>query len=250
MVAAQRPSSRRPDESGTARDAMLRRYLPLVRSAAYALSRWKPPHIDFDDLLNWGIHGLLDAYQRYDPDRRASFGTYARFRVRGTILDNLRAQDRMSRSSRQKAVLLERTHDRLEATLKRAPTEEEVARAIGVDLTAVRAMAAEARAGCEVALGELCACKEEHDVNEHLADNESDPQLAVLAGERSSLIVAALVGLTAKERVVVTLYYAKDLTMREVAHVLGVTESRVSQLHSRALTRLRLYLGPRLAPDS
>ena len=106
--------------AGTA-DAVLRRHLPLVRDVAHQVACRKPPHVEVDELMSWGMEGLLDAYRRFRPDKHASFRTYARFRVRGVIMDNLRERDLLSRTARRKAVLLDRTRARLEATLGRTP---------------------------------------------------------------------------------------------------------------------------------
>src|SRR6185369_11039582 len=119
--------------SGSA-DAVLRRHLPLVRDVAHQVACRKPPHVEVDELMSWGMEGLLDAYRRFRPDKHASFRTYARFRVRGVIMDNLRERDLLSRTARRKAVLLERTRSRLEARFGRAPHEDEIAAALKIDV--------------------------------------------------------------------------------------------------------------------
>jgi RNA polymerase sigma factor for flagellar operon FliA len=227
-----------------AREAILSRHLPLVRSVAHALACRHPPRGDFEDLVSWGIEGLLDAYARYRAERRTSFAAYARFRIRGAILDNLRATDPLSRTARRKAILLERTRERLEGGLGRRPTHEEMARALEIDLQALWTMAAQAEYGREISLEDVGVDHDgERDPGEPFPDERADPQLAVLARERLRLVAAAVERLSAKERATVTLYYAKDLTMREVGERLGLTESRVSQLHFQALGRLRALLG-------
>src|SRR5262252_10077356 len=116
------------------RDEVLRRHLPLVRRVVQRLAARKPPHIEMDDLVSWGIVGLLDAISKYDPSKEASFSTYAQFRIRGAVLDHLRSLDWVPRSVRQKASLIEKVTRRLEGTLGRAPSEDEMARELGVSL--------------------------------------------------------------------------------------------------------------------
>src|SRR2546427_9689714 len=116
------------------RDEVLRRHLPLVRRVVQRLAARKPPHIEVDDLVSWGIVGLLDAISKYDPNKEASFSTYAQFRIRGAVLDHLRSLDWVPRSVRQKASLIEKVSHTLEGTLGRAPSEEEIARELGLSL--------------------------------------------------------------------------------------------------------------------
>jgi RNA polymerase sigma factor for flagellar operon FliA len=221
--------------TGTA-DAVLRRHLPLVRDVAHQVARRKPPHVEVDELMSWGMEGLLDAYRRFRPDKHASFRTYARFRVRGVIMDNLRERDLLSRTARRKAVLLERTRARLEAILGRTPGELEMADALKIDLVKLRTMAAETDFGT-VSVEDL------RTVERHMPDHASDPLRTVLGRERARLVNAALRRLPEKEHAAVTLYYKSDRTMREVADSLSLSESRVSQLHSQALARLRAILA-------
>lgn len=230
-------------------EATVRRYLPLVRDVAHTIARRKPPNVEFEELMSWGMEGLLDAYERYRPDKHASFGTYARFRVRGAILDNLREQDRLSRTARRRVTLLDRTRERLEALLFRQPAEDEIARALQIDLAELRTMEVEADYRV-LSIEEMATVHDgQGDVEQHMPDHESDPFLAVVAKEHARLLVSALRRLPEKEHVAVALYYASDLTMREVGTVLGLTESRVSQLHSQALSRLRRLLQPFFATE-
>jgi len=228
-------------------EAIVRRHLPLVRDVAYGIASRHPPRVEFEELVSWGMEGLLDAYQRYRPDKHASFRTYARFRVRGVILDNLREHDWLSRTARKKAVLLDRTRARLEGLLGRTPREDEVAAALQVDVAALRAMTTQTEFGT-VSFEDLG--RSDHgrgEVDQHMPDRDSDPLRALLEHERARLIAAALRRLPAKEFTALDLYYRRDLTMREVAEELGLSESRVSQLHSQAVERLRSLLRPGLS---
>ena len=238
------PAFARP--TGTA-DAVLRRHLPLVRDVAHQVACRKPPHVELDELMSWGMEGLLDAYRRFRPDTHASFRTYARFRVRGVILDNLRERDLLSRTARRKAVLLERTRARLEAVLGRTPHEDEIAGALKVDVAKLRAMMAETDFAT-VSVEDLRSSDDRpYDVDRHMPDHASDPLRAVLGRERARLVNAAIRRLPEKEHAAVALYYRSDRTMREVADSLGLSESRVSQLHSQALVRLRALLADDLS---
>jgi RNA polymerase sigma factor for flagellar operon FliA len=227
---------------GASIDAVLRRHLPLVRDVAHQVACRKPPHVEVDELMSWGMEGLLDAYRRFRPDKHASFRTYARFRVRGVIMDNLRERDLLSRTARRKAVLLERTRTKLEAMLGRTPGEADVAAALRIDLTKLRTMTTETDFGT-VSVEDLGSGDDRvHEVERHMPDHASDPLRAILGRERARLVNAAIGQLPQKEHAAVTLYYKSDRTMREVADTLGLSESRVSQLHSQALVRLRAML--------
>lgn len=227
---------------GASVDVVLRRHLPLVRDVAHQVACRKPPHVEVDELMSWGMEGLLDAYRRFRPDKHASFRTYARFRVRGVIMDNLRERDLLSRTARRKAVLLERTRTKLEATLGRAPAEHEMAAALKIDLAKFRTMANETEFGT-VSVEDLRTGDDRvYEADRHLPDHASDPLRAILGRERARLVNAAIGRLPEKEHAAVMLYYKSDRTMREVADSLGLSESRVSQLHSQALTRLRAML--------
>jgi len=185
------------------REDVLRRHLPLVRRVVQRVAARKPPHIEVDDLVSWGIVGLLDAISKYDPKKEASFSTYAQFRIRGAVLDHLRSLDWVPRSVRQKASLIEKVSHALEGTLGRPPTEEEIAEELGLSLDAYQEL---------------------------------------LTQERVGLVADAIKDLPEREQLVVTLYYHEELTMKEVGGVLGLTESRVSQLHSQAMLRLKGHL--------
>lgn len=228
---------------GANADAVLRRHLPLVRDVAHQVACRKPPHVELDELMSWGMEGLLDAYRRFRPDKHASFRTYARFRVRGVIMDNLRERDLLSRTARRKAVLLERTRAKLEAALGRVPGEDEIAAALKIDLAKLRSMTSDTEFGT-VSVEDLRRPDDRvYEVDRLMPDHAADPLRAILGRERARLVNAAISRLPEKEHAAVTLYYKSDRTMREVADTLGLSESRVSQLHSQALGRLRTMLA-------
>src|SRR5579875_496521 len=211
-----RPRARRGATAGYAalppnRDEVLRQYLPLVRRVVQRLAARKPPHIELDDLVSWGIVGLLDPIGKYDPAKEALFSTYAQFRIRGAILDHLRSLDWVPRSVRQKASLGEMSLFSLE-DLGFGSGEERLKSGQNGD------------------------------------EGEADPLRALLSHERVHLVAEAIQHLPERERIVVTLYYHEELTMKEVGAVLGLTESRVSQLHSQAMLRLKGNLQERFGP--
>jgi RNA polymerase sigma factor for flagellar operon FliA len=222
-------------------DEAIRAYLPLVRRVVQRLAVRKPPQIELDELVSWGTEGLLDAFKKYDARKQAAFATYAQFRIRGAILDRLRGMDWVSRSVRQKASLLEKTYRRLEGTLGRPAAEEEVAEALGMTLPALHALLSEVGQMSLFSLEDLGVGPGQDRVHlEKLLEGDgADPMQALLSRERVDLVSEAIRCLPDKERTVIALYYHEGITMKEVGVVLGLTESRVSQLHAQALLRLR-----------
>ncbi len=222
------------------REMLLRRYLPLVRRVARRHLA-KAAGADLGDLVSWGTLGLLDAIDRYDPGHATLFSTYARFRIRGAILDQLRRLDWMPRSLRDKATGVDRAARSLEARLGRPPSEDELAPALGLSLAAYRSLRGrlapvELASGGESGLGD----------GGHAPPfdrAEPGPLAALLRRERLCLVAEAIRQLPERDQLLLSLYYRDDLTMKEVGAVLGLTESRVSQLHSQALRRLRGQLA-------
>ena len=228
----------RPDGS---REDILRRHLPLVRRVVQRLAARKPPHIDLEDLVSWGIVGLLDAIGKYDPKKEAAFCTYAQFRIRGAILDHLRSLDWVPRSVRQKASLIEKTGRALEGVLGRPPSDDEIAAELGLSLEDYHELLGRVGEMTLFSLEDLGFGSGEERLNLErlLEEAEDDPLGALLTRERVHLVTEAIARLPEREKLVVTLYYHEELTMKEVGAVLGLTESRVSQLHSQAMLRLK-----------
>jgi RNA polymerase sigma factor for flagellar operon FliA len=222
-------------------EEVLRRHLPLVKRVVQRLAARKPPHIELDDLVSWGIVGLLDAMGKYDPRKEASFSTYAQFRIRGAILDHLRSLDWVPRSVRQKASLIEKVSRRLEGRLGRPPAEDEIAAELGLSLEAYQDLLGRLGDMMLFSLEDLGFGNAQERLNPErsLEMNEEDPLGALLTQERVHLVSDAIAHLPEREKLVVTLYYREELTMKEVGAVLGLTESRVSQLHSQAMLRLK-----------
>jgi RNA polymerase sigma factor FliA len=230
-----------PDRNATPPDEAIRAYLPLVRRVVQRLAVRKPPQVELDELVSWGIEGLLDAFKKYDASKQAAFTTYAQFRIRGAILDRLRGMDWVSRSVRQKATLLEKTYRQLEGTLGRPAREEEVAEALAMTLPALHAMLSEVGQMSLFSLEDLGVGpgQERAQIEKLFESDATDPMQALLSRERVDLVAGAIRALPQKEQTVIALYYHEGITMKEAGVVLGLTESRVSQLHAQALLRLR-----------
>ena len=231
-------------------DQLLRTHLPLVKRVVRRLLVHKPANIEADELVNWGLDGLLQALQRFDPGRQVEFEAYARLRIRGAILDRLRATDFMARSLRRKANKLERAYQTLEGRLGRPATEEEVAAEMALPLDELRELLSAIGRSGVVGLEDLGeAPAQEQPALEDILDVErADPLAALLSRERAKLVADAIDRLPERERNVIALYYREGITMREVAAVLGVTESRVSQLHTKAILRLKGRLRDEIEP--
>lgn len=225
-------------------DEVLREHLPMVRFLALRIRERLPQHVEMEDLISAGVVGLMDAMQKFDPAKKVQFRTYAQFRVRGAMLDSLRALDWGPRDLRRKGRAVEEAIRSLSARLGKAPTESEVAKEMGLDLNAYQQLLGEL-SGLE--LSSLNATPGEDAGVEALAllpaGPEDDPFLQCQSNEMRRLLARAIEDLPERERMVLTLYYYEELTMREVGATLGVVESRVSQLHSSAMARLRVALG-------
>lgn len=213
-----------------------------------------PPHIEVDDLISVGAIGLMDAIEKYDPSRGAKFKTYAEFRVRGSILDELRSLDWVPRSIRQKASNLDAVVSKLQSQLGRLPEDEEIAKEMGVTLEEFFDTLNETRNMPLLSLEDLGIARDSGDKQSLLDTLEGkgdvDPQTQMRLTELKNLIAAAIDSLPEKERLMVSLYYYEELTMKEIGEVLGITESRISQIHSKAVYRLRTKLKSLIAEES
>jgi RNA polymerase sigma factor FliA len=222
----------------------LREHLPMVRFLAIRIRERLPQQVELEDLISAGIVGLLDAFQKFDPAKKVQFRTYAQFRVRGAMLDSLRALDWGPRDLRRKGRAVEEAIRSLSSRLGKAPTENEVAEEMKLSLDEYQQLLGEL-SGLE--LGSLNALPADDEGVEALAllpaGPEDDPFLRCQTSEMRSLLADAIAALPERERLVLTLYYYEELTMKEVGATLGVVESRVSQLHSSAMARLRAVLG-------
>jgi RNA polymerase sigma factor for flagellar operon FliA len=218
------------------RDRLVVHYTPLLRAVAHRLGSALPSYVEVADLVQCGVFGLIDAVERFDPERSPRFESYAVPRIRGAILDELRAQDWVPRTVRGRVRELERAQERLEARLQRAATDVELAEEIGLPVQEVRSLGRQQQQMISVeALDENSG-----GVSELLADDGApDPMAVVQATETLRQLAAAVEQLGERDRTVVRLYYLENRTLAEIGRLLGVTESRVCQLHTRLVGRLR-----------
>ena len=230
------------------RDRLILTYAPLVKYVAGRLGSGLPAHVDEGDLVSYGLLGLIGAIERYEPDRDVKFETYAISRIKGSIIDELRAMDWVPRSVRARARDIERAIGELEARLGRAPTDEEVSKKLGMTEDELDDSLSEIGRSSIAALDELWTVSSSGGDRIALIDTIEDttlpePQSAFAATELRESIADAISRLPEREKLVITLYYYEDLTLREIGEVLGVTESRVSQLHTKAILRLKARLA-------
>jgi len=228
------------------REGLVLRYTPLIKFIANRLAIRLPPHIDVNDLINAGVLGLMDAIDKYDPTREAQFKTYAEFRIRGSMLDELRAMDWIPRSVRQKANILEGAFAKIEQEMGRAASDEEVARELGMDMEEFQKFLSQSAGMALLSLDDLIDPTHPEDnrsLLDHLASlEEDDPQAKLAFEELKRILGQSIDALPQRERLVLSLYYHEELTMKEVGQILDVTESRVSQLHSKAIARIKVKL--------
>jgi RNA polymerase sigma factor FliA len=236
----------------TLRDRLILTYAPLVKYVAGRLGSGLPAHVEEGDLVSYGLLGLIGAIERFDPDRDIKFETYAIARIKGSIIDELRSMDWVPRSVRARARDIERAITALEARLTRAPTDEEIAEKLGITEGEFQDSLLEISRSSIGALDELWASPGSSGDAVALIDTIEDPtaaepQSAMAHTELREALGEAISRLPEREKLVVTLYYYEELTLREIGEVLGVTESRVSQLHTKAVLRLKARLSSSVA---
>lgn len=224
------------------RDQMLAEHLPQVRYIARRIHDRLPRNVQLEDLVHEGVLGLIDALDKFDPLKQVQLKSYAQFRIRGAILDSLRAGDWSPRSLRARARHLEKGRLEMSAVLGRSPTDSEVAGYLGIEPSKLARLRAELRALELDSLDASNLCEGREPLLCHADRPAADPFSICLHGELKSRVLQAMAGLREKERQVLTLYYAEELTMKEVGAALGIGESRVSQIHSAAIIRLRGWL--------
>lgn len=230
-------------------EQMVLQYAPLIKYIASRLALRLPSHISLEDLISSGIIGLIDAVHKFDPSKNISFKTYAEFRIKGAMLDELRSLDWVPRSVRKKSNLIEQAYAKLQKSLGRPAEAEEVAQALDLELEDFYQILDETKAVSLVALDGLRKTTSrgieplEQNLPEILHDaNVRDSFLAVHFSELQEVMVRAIEALPDKEKLLISLYYYEELTMKEIGEIMGYTESRISQLHTQARYRLRTSL--------
>ena len=235
------------EESEQARERLILHYAPLVKYVASRVATGLPSSVEQADLVSYGMFGLIDALHKFEPGRGNKFETYAIPRIKGAIIDELRAMDWVPRSIRFKAREIEKAHSDLEATLKRQPTEAEMADRLGISRSELHAVVSQISFVSVLALDELVSVGadrgEQVSLIDTLADKHLDPTSGVESQETRGLLAAAINSLSEREKIVVTLYYFEGLTLAEIGEILGVTESRVCQIHTKAVGGLRGQLS-------
>ena len=243
--------SRQGKLSTVERDQLIIRYAPWVKFIALRMAAKLPSHIQAEDLISAGIIGLIDALDKFNPAREVQFKTYAQIRIQGAIKDELRALDWASRSMRQKVKRLEHAYAILEQELGRPPASEEVATSLGIEMDEFEEMLDDVKGTSLVSLEELGqgpASEDKTNLLEALLTREDQDPLEMLNLQDLKKALSLAIGeLPEKERLVLSLYYFEDLTMKEVGKVLNLTESRISQLHTQTVLRLRSKLKAYLA---
>jgi len=227
-----------------AREQLVVAYSPLVKYVAGRLASGLPAHIEEADLISYGLLGLMNAVERFELEREIKFETYAITRIRGAIIDELRSQDWVPRSVRSRARDIERANAKLENQLQRAPTDEEMAAALKLSVEEFQESLLQISTSTIAALDELWTVSDASGDQVSLLDTlhdpgAPDPSQAVDESELKDRVADAIARLPEREKLVIALYYYENLTLREIGEVLGVTESRVSQLHTKAVLRLR-----------
>lgn len=235
------------NDSQEARDKLILEYSPIVKYVASRVSINLPANVEQSDLVSYGLFGLIDAIEKFDPSRNIKFETYAIARIRGSIMDELRSLDWMPRVLRKKSKELEKAYYKLEMSLKRAPKDKELARELGMDIDELKTLLSKLSYGSILALDDTISYGDksyDFSLIDNIEDKTGDDPVSVSEfHETKKLIATAIDALPEKEKTVVSLYYYEGLTLKEIGEILNVTESRASQIHTKAI----LYLKSKLS---
>lgn len=224
------------------REEMILKYLPYVKYIASRLVIGKPPGVEYEDLISFGILGLIDAIEKFDPSKGLKFETYATLRIRGSIIDELRKISWIPKSAFSKFTALNQAREALEIKFNREPTEQEISSYTGMTINDIRDVETYVNYVSVVSLEEVFFKSDEDDLHfkNIVEDNTSpQPEKIIEENEKYKMINKAIDMLSEKDRLILNLYYYEKLTLKEIGKVMNISESRVSQLHSRAIIRLR-----------
>jgi len=228
------------------RDMFVKQYAPLVKYVAGKVAMGMPHNVEFDDLVGFGVFGLFDAIKKFDPDKHVKFKTYAVTRIRGAIFDELRSIDWVPRSVRQKTREIEDTIHRLESSLGRAASDQELANEMRMTTKEFQKTMMKISGTSILSLNDVWYTGDDNDkvsiVDSIESPSSLNPDIIVEKDEIKRVIIQAITELPEKEKKVLVLYYYEDLTLKEIGKILEVTESRISQLHTKAIMRLRSKL--------
>ncbi len=227
------------------RDQLIVHYSPLVKYVGSRVAAGLPQNVEQADLVSYGIFGLIDAIDKFDPERGYKFETYAISRIKGAMLDELRSMDWVPRSVRSKAKRIEHANAKLEAKLGRAPSDEELADALDISTDELETMFTKISFVGVVALDEMLSGGERGDsmtLGDTIPDKGDGPVGSFEIEEMRQLLAESINNMSEREKIVLTLYYYEGLTLAEIGQVLGVTESRVCQIHTKSVLRLRSRL--------
>ncbi len=230
------------------KEAVLKEMLPYIKYTAYRLAWRLPPHLTVDDLISVGIIGLLDAIERYDPSRPNNIKTFAEYRIKGAMLDELRSAEWAPKQVQKKIKDLKTAYNTLEQKLGRPPTEQEVASELGIDLEEFFRVLQHANRSVTASLENIEEkvgqnCNGEYHIYEHLQDfNAQDPLELLEEADVKRQLLEGIERLPEREKTILSLYYWDELTFKEIGKILNISESRVSQLHSQAIVRMKAYV--------
>jgi len=241
-MAKQTHSKERTEAAREERDRIIMDHLPLVKGIAVRVHENLPVHVDLDDLVHAGILGLFDAVDKFRPEKQVAFSSYAKHRIKGAILDSLRQLDWASRDLRRRHKQVEEATRELAATLQRNPTEGEIAERMGVEMERWRQMMSEMQCVGLISISARRPDQEDLPAPDYPAKPDTHPDSICAHGQLHDVLWKAMKTLPERYRKVVVLYYTKDMTMREIGGILGINESRVSQIHKSALEKMATAL--------
>lgn len=225
------------------REKLILEYSPLVKFVAGRLSIYFGSYVEYDDLVSFGVFGLIDAIDKFDVTKGVKFETYASLRIRGAVIDNIRGLDWVPRSLRQKSKEIEKAYVELENQLGHAATDREVADKMGIPVEELSKVLNEVNASSMMSLDEFLEQNYEIGVDGNNVLKDSIPENYIEVNELKEILGDSISKLPEKEKKVISLYYYEELTLKEISAIMGVSESRISQLHTKALLRLRGKLG-------